>query len=236
VVTIRALKAHSGRFQIAAGKPLPPALLSENADDVRAGADNFRKHIEIVKGFGIQPVVAINAFPSDSPSEHEAIREIAETAGVRCAVSTHVADGGAGAMELAEQVVLAAEEPTEFRYTYDLEMSLKQKIEAIATKVYGAEDVTYSQKALELLRRFEDAGYGRLPVVIAKAPLSLSSDPKLKGAPMCWTLPVREVRLAAGAGYVHAIAGDMRSTPGLSASPAAERIDLDVDCKIGGLF
>lgn len=236
VVTVRALKAHSGRFKIAAGKPLPADLLLEHPDDVRAGADNLRKHIEIVKGFGILPVVAINAFPSDFPSEHKAIREIAEAAGVRCAVSTHVADGGAGAVELAQQVVLAAEEPTEFRYTYDLEMSLKQKIEAIATKVYGAEEVTYSQKASELLRRFEDAGYGRLPVVIAKTHLSISSDPKLKGAPLCWTLPVREVRLAAGAGYVYAIAGDMRTMPGLGASPAAERIDLDADGKIVGLF
>jgi formate--tetrahydrofolate ligase len=236
VVTVRALKAHSGRFKIAAGKPLPPALLLENPDDVRAGADNLRKHIEIVKGFGIQPVVAINAFPSDFSSEHEVIREIAEATGVRCAVSTHVADGGAGAVDLAQQVVLAAEEPTEFRYTYELEMSLKQKIEAIATKVYGAEDVTYSPKATELLRRFEDAGYGRLPVVIAKTHLSISSDPKLKGAPLCWTLPVREVRLAAGAGYVYAIAGDMRTMPGLGASPAAERIDLGADGKIVGLF
>jgi formate--tetrahydrofolate ligase len=106
----------------------------------------------------------------------------------------------------------------------------------IATKVYGAEDVTYSPKATELLRRFEDAGYGRLPVVIAKTHLSISSDPKLKGAPLCWTLPVREVRLAAGAGYVYAIAGDMRTMPGLGASPAAERIDLGADGKIVGLF
>ena len=236
VATVRALKAHSGRFRIAAGKPLPAEMLIENPDDVRAGADNLRKHIEIVQGFGIQPVVAINAFPSDFPSEHDAIREIAAVAGVRCAVSTHVAEGGAGAIELAEQVVLAAEEPTNFRYTYDLEMTLPQKIEAIATKVYGAEDVSYTHEASRSLRQFEEAGYGRLPVVIAKTHLSISSDPRLKGAPVCWTLPVREVRLAAGAGYVYAIAGDMRTMPGLGESPAAERIDLDVDGKIVGLF
>lgn len=236
VVTVRALKAHSGRFRIVPGKPLPAEMLLENPDDVRAGADNLRKHIEIVQGFGVQPVVAINAFPTDHDSEHQAIREIAAVAGVRCAVSTHVVDGGAGAVELAEQVALAAEEETNFRYTYDLEMSLTQKIEAVATKVYGAEDVSYSHTAAADLRRFEAAGYGRLPVVIAKTHLSISSDPKLKGAPVCWTLPVREVRLAAGAGYVYAIAGDMRTMPGLSASPAAERIDLDGDSKVVGLF
>lgn len=236
VVTVRALKAHSGRFRIVPGKPLPTEMLLENPDDVRAGADNLRKHIEIVQGFGIQPVVAINAFPTDHPSEHEAIRQIAGVAGVRCAVSTHVADGGAGAMDLAEQVVLAAEEKTHFHYTYELEQSLTQKIEAIATNVYGAEDVSYSHTAARDLRRFEAAGYGRLPVVIAKTHLSISSDPKLKGAPVCWTLPVREVRLAAGAGYVYAIAGDMRTMPGLSGSPAAERIDMGDDGQVVGLF
>ena len=236
VATVRALKAHSGRFKIVPGKPLPAEMLLENPDDVRAGADNLRKHIEIVQGFGVQPVVAINAFPTDHASEHQAIRDIAAAAGVRCAVSSHVSDGGAGAIELAEQVVLAAEEETNFRYTYELEQSLTQKIEAIATKVYGAEDVSYSHAAARDLRRFEAAGYGRLPVVIAKTHLSISSDPKLKGAPVCWTLPVREVRLAAGAGYVYAIAGNMSTMPGLSASPAAERIDLDDDGRITGLF
>ena len=236
VVTVRALKAHSGRFKIVPGKPLPAEMLLENPDDVRAGADNLRKHIEIVQSFGVQPVVAINAFPTDHVSEHVAIREIAAAAGVRCAVSSHVADGGPGAIELAEQVVLAAEEETNFRYTYDLEQSLTQKIEAVATKIYGAEDVTYSHVAARDLRRFEDAGYGRLPVVIAKTHLSISSDPRLKGAPVCWTLPVREVRLAAGAGYVYAIAGDMRTMPGLGESPAAERIDIDDQGKVLGLF
>lgn len=236
VVTVRALKAHSGRFKIVPGKPLPTEMLLENPDDVRAGADNLRKHIEIVQGFGVQPVVAINAFPTDHDSEHAAIRDIAAAAGVRCAVSTHVADGGAGAVELAEQVVLAAEEDTNFRYTYELEQSLTQKIEAVATKVYGAEDVVYSAAAANDLRRFEEAGYGRLPVVIAKTHLSISSDPKMKGAPVCWTLPVREVKLAAGAGYVYAIAGDMRTMPGLGGSPAAERIDLNEDGQVVGLF
>ncbi|MCO5225309.1 MAG: formate--tetrahydrofolate ligase [Thermomicrobiales bacterium] len=236
VVTVRALKAHSGRFKITPGKPLPPELLAENADDVRAGADNLRKHIQIVQGFGVQPVVAINAFPTDHTSEHEAIREIAEAMGVRVAVSTHVVDGGPGAADLAREVIAAAEEETNFQYTYELEMSLKDKIAAVATKVYGAADVSYAPLAAKNLKAFEDAGYGSLPVVIAKTHLSVSSDPKLKGAPTGWTLPVREVRLAAGAGYVYAIAGDMTTMPGLGNSPAAERIDITEDGKVVGLF
>lgn len=183
VVTVRALKAHSGRFKIVAGKSLPDEMLLENPGDVRAGAENLRKHIEIVQGFGVQPVVAINAFPTDHDSEHDAIREIAAAAGVRCAVSTHVADGGEGAVELAEQVAAACEETTDFRYTYELDQPLTDKIEAIATKVYGAEDVSYSRDAARQLRQFEKAGYGDLPVVIAKTHLSISSDPTLKGAP-----------------------------------------------------
>ena len=236
VVTVRALKTHSGRFKVVAGKPLPPEMLLENADDVRAGFDNLRKHVEIVQGFGIQPVIAINAFPTDHDSEHDAIREFAEEMGVRCAVSTHVADGGAGAADLAREVALAAEEESHFRPTYEFHQPLTDKIEAVATNVYGADGVSYSHTAARDLKRFQEAGYGDLPIVIAKTHLSISSDPKLKGAPTGWTLPVREVRLAAGAGYVYAIAGDMRTMPGLGASPAAERIDFDNEGRVTGLF
>lgn len=236
VVTVRALKAHSGRFKIVPGKPLPPDLLAENPDDVRAGAENLRKHIEIVQGFGVQPVVAINAFPTDHHSEHAVIADIADEMGVSWAVSTHVADGGSGAVALAEAVVKACNLPTQFTPSYDMDMTLKEKIHAVATKVYGAQDVTYMPAANTGLRAFEDAGYGALPVVIAKTHLSVTSDPKLRGAPTDWVLPVREVRLAAGAGYVYAIAGDMRTMPGLGNSPAAERIDLDENGRIVGLF
>lgn len=236
VVTVRALKAHSGRYKIAAGKPLPDAMLMENPDDVLAGAANLQKHIEIVQGFGVQPVVAINAFPNDFDSEHEVIREIATALGVRCAVSTHVVDGGAGAAALAREVVAAAEEETRFQFTYELEDSLKDKIHAVSTRVYGADDVTYSPQAAKNLATFQEGGFGNLPVVIAKTHLSVSSDPKLKGAPTGWTLPVREVRLAAGAGYVYAIAGDMQTMPGLGGSPAAERIDVDETGRVVGLF
>ncbi|HRW18808.1 MAG TPA: formate--tetrahydrofolate ligase [Dermatophilaceae bacterium] len=236
VVTVRALKTHSGRFRVVAGKPLPPEMLVEDVDAVLAGAANLRKHIEIAQGFGLAPIVAINAFPGDHPSEHAAIGRVAEEAGVRWAVSTHVVDGGPGARELAQVVVEACEEPSAgLRFSYDLEDSLVSKIEAVATKVYGADGVDLSAEAKRGLARFEELGYGRFPVVVAKTHLSVSSDPTLKGAPTGWRMPVREVRVAAGAGYVYAIAGDMRTMPGLSSHPAAERIDLDEHGEIVGL-
>lgn len=236
VVTVRALKAHSGRYKITPGKPLPDGMVQENVDDVRAGAANLLKHIEIVKHFGVSPVVAINRFPTDHQSELDEIKRIAEEAGVRAAISTHVVDGGAGAVEFAQAVLDAANEETHFTTTYELSQPLEEKIKAIATKIYGADGIELLGDSKRDLNRFTEAGYGELPMVIAKTHLSISSDPKLKGAPTGWTLPVREVRLAAGAGYVYAIAGDMRTMPGLGASPAAERIDVGPDGKIVGLF
>lgn len=236
VVTVRALKTHSGRYAVAAGRPLPPAMLEESPDDVREGAANLRKHIEIVRSFGVQPVVAINAFPTDFDSEHEAIKEIAREAGALVAVATHVVNGGEGARELAQAVVNACEQPTSFTPTYELSDSLVTKLEKVATRVYGADGVNLSAQARKDLDRFESLGYGELPVVCAKTHLSISSDPTLKGAPTGWRLPVREVRLAAGAGYVYAICGDMRTMPGLSRNPAAHNIDLDEDGNITGLF
>ena len=235
VVTVRALKAHSGRYKVVAGKPLPPEMLQENPDDVRAGGPNLRRHIEIVRRFGVSPVVAINAFPGDHDSEHDAIRAIAEEAGARVAVTRHVADGGKGALDLAALVVEAAHEPTSFRFLYELDAPLVEKIETIAREVYGADGVDFSPSVATQLRRFEVLGYGGFPVVIAKTHLSLSSDPKLFGAPTGWRMPVREVRAAAGAGYVYAISGDMRTMPGLGKHPAAERIDIDDDGNIVGL-
>jgi len=235
VVTVRALKAHSGRYKVVAGKPLPPEMLEESPDDVRAGGSNLLRHIEIVRRFGVSPVVAINAFPDDHPSEHEAIRAIAADAGARVAVTRHVADGGKGALQLAALVVEAAHEQTAFRYLYELDATLVEKIEVIAREIYGADGVDFSPAVASQLRRFEILGYGAFPVVIAKTHLSLSSDPKLLGAPTGWRMPVREVRAAAGAGYVYAISGDMRTMPGLPKHPAAEHIDLDDDGNIVGL-
>ena len=235
VVTVRALKTHSGRFRVIAGRPLPPEMLAESVDDVLAGADNLRAHLRILRGFGINPVVAINAFPTDHASEHEAIAAVAREAGARVAVTTHVRDGGAGAAELAQAVRQACEHAAPLRPAYDLEQPLADKLEAIATGVYGADGVDYTPQARRDLARFTDLGFADLPVVIAKTHLSISSDPTLLGAPIGWRLPVREVRLAAGAGFVYAIAGTMRTMPGLSAHPAAERIDIDADGQIVGL-
>ena len=235
VATVRALKAHSGRFKIVAGRPLPPELLEENPEDVFAGADNLRKQIENVRLHGVSPVVAINAFPTDHASEHAAIREIAEGMGARVAVCNHFAEGGAGAVELADAVAEAAEEPTEFRFLYPEEASLREKIETIATKVYGADGVAYDMKASQQLDSYENNGFGRLPVCMAKTHLSISSDPTLLGAPKGWTLPVREVRASVGAGFIYPLCGEMRTMPGLSVTPAATRIDIDENGEVVGL-
>lgn len=236
VATVRSLKAHSGNYSVVAGKPLPPEMLHESPRAVRAGADNLRRHLEIVRSFGLSPVVAVNAFPTDFESEHAVIREVAEAEGARVAVSTHVADGGKGALDLAEAVVAACAEPHELRFTYELDDTLRDKIEAVATKVYGADGVDFSPTAAKDLERFEVLGYGGFPVVIAKTHLSISSDPTLVGVPRGWRLPVREVRAAVGAGYVYAISGEMRTMPGLPRNPAAASIDLDEDGEVVGLF
>jgi formate--tetrahydrofolate ligase len=235
VATVRALKAHSGKYKVIAGRPLPPELLAENPDDVLAGAANLRKQLENVRLHGVPPVVAINAFPTDHPSEHDAIREVADSMGVRSAVCTHFAEGGRGAAELAEAVAEAADEPDGFQFLYPDEATLRQKIETVALRVYGAAGVTYSAQAVKQLDTYERAGFGRLPVCIAKTHLSISSDPALKGAPTGWTLPVREVRASVGAGFVYPVCGDIRTMPGLSAHPAAARIDLDSGGEIVGL-
>ena len=235
VATVRALKVHSGCYKIVAGRPLPPELLEENPDDVYAGADNLRKQIENVRLHGVSPVVAINALPTDHDSEHAAIREVAEALGTRVAGCTHFSEGGKGAAELAEAVAEAAEEPSEFRFLYPDEASLREKIETIATKVYGASAVEYDFWTAHQLDSYEKNGFGKLPVCIAKTHLSISSDPELKGAPKGWTLPVRKVRASVGAGFIYPICGEMRTMPGLSASPAAEHMDIDENGEIVGL-
>ncbi|MQA14789.1 MAG: formate--tetrahydrofolate ligase [Pseudonocardiaceae bacterium] len=235
VATVRALKAHSGRHKVSAGRPLPEAMLAENPDDVHAGAANLRKQIENVRMHGVSPVVAINAFPTDHPSEHAAIREVAESMGARSALCTHFSEGGKGAAELAEAVAEAAEEPSEFAFLYPDDATLREKILTLALRVYGAKGVDYDLKASRQLDDYERNGFGRLPVCIAKTHLSISSDPTLKGAPTGWVLPVREARASVGAGFIYPICGDMRTMPGLGASPALSRIDLDTGGEIVGL-
>jgi formate--tetrahydrofolate ligase len=235
VATVRAMKAHSGRFTIAAGRPLPDELLAEDPDAVRAGAPNLLKQIDNLRAHGVTPVVAVNAFPTDHPSEHEAIMELAASVGARAAVATHVMDGGSGATELAEAVMEAADEPHDFRLLYPDDADLRTKIHTIATRIYGADDVEYSPAAARQLDEAASLGFGHLPICVAKTHLSLSSDPTLVGAPTGWTLPVREVRIAAGAGFVYPICGEMRTMPGLGRHPNAHGIDLDADGRIVGL-
>ncbi len=236
VTTVRAMKLHSGRHRVVAGRPLPPAMLEEDPDEVQLGAANLLAHLAIVRRHGVTPVVAINAMEGDFSSEHAAIREIAASAGVRAAVCTHFRDGGKGAVELAEAVVDAAAEPGAFRMLYPDSATLREKIETIATEIYGADGVDYQPAAARHLDNYEKAGFGGLPVCIAKTHLSISSDPALLGAPRGWRLPVREARANVGAGFVYLVSGDMRTMPGLSRSPAAERIDIDDDGNVVGLY
>ena len=230
VATVRALKAHSGRYTIVPGKPLDPRLLEESVADVQAGAANLVRQISNVRIFGVPVVVAINTFPQDHPSELAAVRAIAKEAGAHGVAECRVwAEGGAGGEELAAAVAMAAGSASEFRPIYPSEWPLTSKIEALATKIYGAARVEYGAEAARQLALFERQGHGGLPVVIAKTHLSLSHDPKLGASPSGYTFPIQEVRLAAGAGFVYALAGDMRTMPGLPAHPAAEHIDIDAD-------
>ena len=231
VVTIRALKAHCGRHRLVSGKDLPEEMLQENVEDVRDGAANLLKHLQIVRGFGITPVVAVNVFPTDHDSEIEEVRRIAHDAGARVAVCHPVTRGGEGCLDLAGAVVEACQdvgEPVSTRPAYEPQDDLRTKIAKLAA-LYGADGVDYTPAASRLLDAYERDGFGDLPVIVAKTPLSLSAEPGRKGVPTGWRLPVREVRLAAGAGYVYAICGSLSTMPGLSSHPAAERIDVDLD-------
>jgi formate--tetrahydrofolate ligase len=238
VATVRALKMHGGVGKIVAGKPLDPALLTENVEAVRAGAANLAKHIENVRMFGIPAVVAINSFPTDTPAEVEAIREVAMAAGARDAVvATHFTDGGRGAADLAEAVWAATEDPSRsFQLLYPDEAPLGEKIHTIVTKVYGADGMEFTPRAQRQLKQYEELGYGHLPVCMAKTQYSLSHDAGLKGRPSGFTVPIREIRLSAGAGFITPICGDMRTMPGLPSKPGGENIDIDAEGNVVGLF
>jgi formate--tetrahydrofolate ligase len=238
VATIRALKMNGGVGRIVAGKPLDPALLESNPDGVRRGAANLQKQIENVRTFGVPVVVAINLFPTDTAEEIAAIREVALAAGARDAVEArHFVDGGAGAEDLARAVWAAAEEGApSFELLYPDDLPLRDKIETIATRIYGADGVDYSPAASKQLAAYAEMGYGALPVCMAKTQYSLSHDAKLLGAPTGFRIPVREVRLSAGAGFITPILGDMRTMPGLPSRPGGERIDIDDGGNVIGLF
>ncbi|NNJ09152.1 formate--tetrahydrofolate ligase [Chloroflexales bacterium ZM16-3] len=238
VATVRALKSHTGKYKITSGKPLPPELLAENPDDVYAGGANLRKQIANVRAFGVPVVVALNAYPDDKPSEIAAVRQIALEAGaVDMAVSTVFAEGGAGGEELARKVVAAAEASrARPQFLYELDRPIKEKIHTLATTIYGAAEVSYTESADEQIASFEANGFGQMPICMAKTPLSLSHDPELKGAPTGYTFHIREVRASVGAGFIFPLAGDMMTMPGLGAHPAAHMIDIDEDGNTVGLF
>jgi formyltetrahydrofolate synthetase len=238
VATIRALKAHGGGPALVPGKPLPQAYREENLELLKRGLSNLEAHLGIIRLFGIPAVVAIGGgFPSDTAAELELVRSSALAAGAAGAVvSHHWAKGGEGAAELAEAVEKAAALPHNFKLLYPDEAGLAEKIETVAQKVYGADGVDFSKEALAALEDLEDQGYGKLPVCMAKTQYSLSHDPALKGAPRGFRLPVREVRLAAGAGFVYPLAGDITTMPGLPSKPAYLGIDIDAEGSISGLF
>ena len=238
VVTVRALKMHGGGPKVTAGAPLAPEYIDENLELLEKGAGNMLAHASIAQKFGIPVVVAVNRFPTDTDAELELVRKIASghPGIVDAVVADHFSQGGAGAIALAEAVVKASELPTNFRFLYPLEKSLKEKIETIACEVYGADGVDYSPEAEDRLAEYERLGYGNLPICMAKTHLSLSHDPALKGVPRGYRIPIRDVSASVGAGFVYPLLGEMSTMPGLPTRPAYYDIDIDFETgKILGL-
>jgi formyltetrahydrofolate synthetase len=237
VCTIRALKMHSGKYSVVAGKPLDPGLQTEDLDAVQKGCTNLQAHIENMKKFGVPVVVAINRFTSDSEREIELTRDLALAAGADdVALSEVHAKGGPGGAELAEAVVKAADKPSDFRFLYPDDISIKEKIETIATEIYGASGVDYSPAAEAKIKLYTEMGLSHLPMCMAKTHLSISHDPTLKGRPTGFRLPVRDIKASVGAGFLYPLCGDMRTMPGLPAEPAGFNIDIDEHGVIRGLF
>lgn len=238
VATVRALKAHGGAPKVKAGLPLDPVYTHEDLDLLRKGCDNLLAHIDVIRRSGVQPVVCLNAFYTDTPAERALVREVAESAGAAFAVSDHWLKGGEGARELAEAVIAACYRPNSFEFLSDLSEPLADRIEAIVREVYGGDGVDYEPAAAEKLARCQaDPEIARLPICMAKTQYSLSHDPNLLGRPKGWRLPVRDVLVYRGAGFVVPVAGEIKLMPGTSASPAYRRIDVDVSTgHVRGLF
>lgn len=238
VATVRALKMHGGGPAVKPGIALDEAYRTENVELVRKGCDNLVSHIETVLKSGVRPVVCINSFHTDTQAEIDVIREIAEANGALCAVSQHWLKGGEGAKELAEAVIKACEEPNEFKFLYDLDQPVRDRIKLVAREVYGADDVTYSPEALAKIEAIEnDPATAALGLCMVKTHLSLSHDPDLKGRPTGWTLPVRDILVYQGAGFIVPVAGTIKLMPGTASNPAYRGIDVDVATgKVTGLF
>lgn len=238
VATVRALKMHGGGPKVVAGKPLAPEYVEENLDLLRKGLPNMERHIQNALKFGVNVVVAVNSFANDTPAEVEIVRQAALDAGAMDAVvSTHWMDGGAGAVALAEAVIKAAEQPSNFKFLYPLELSIKEKIDIICKEIYGAEGVDYSPEAEEKIATYTRLGFDKLPLCMAKTHLSFSTDASLKGAPSGFRVPVRDIRASVGAGFLYPLLGEMRTMPGLPTRPVFYDVDLDLETgKVVGLF
>ena len=238
VATIRALKMHGGGPEVKPGKPLPEEYTSENLELLEKGCENLFHHVKNVQKSGIKPVVCINKFYTDTDAEVELIRRLCAKHNVRCALSEHWQYGGEGALELAQAVVDACEEPTELHYLYDLDMPLRQRVEKIATEVYGADGVDWEPLALEKAERFEnDPKYADYATMMVKTHLSLSHDPNLKGVPKHWRLPIRDILEYGGARFLCPMAGAISMMPGTGSNPAYRRIDVDTETgAVSGLF
>ena len=238
VATVRALKAHGGAPAVKAGLPLDPVYTHENLELLEKGCDNLLAHIDIIRRSGVQPVVCLNAFYTDTQAERDLVKKMAEKAGATFAVSDHWLKGGEGALELANAVIKACDEPNEFAFLCDLNEPLKDRIEKQVKEVYGGDGVDFEPLALEKLAQYQaDPETAKLPICIAKTQYSLSHDPKLLGRPKGWRMPVKDVLIYQGAGLIVPVAGEIKLMPGTSASPAYRRIDVDVETgKVKGLF
>ena len=238
VATVRALKMHGGGPRVVAGKPLDHAYTSENLPLLEKGCANLEAHIENIKRHGVPVVVAINMFKDDTPAEIALIREKAIAAGAEDALlCTHWANGGDGAVELAEAVIAACEKPSDFQFLYPLEWSIKAKIEKIAKDIYGAGSVSYTPEAEAKIALYTRLGFDKLPICMAKTHLSLSHDPAVKGRPQGYVFPVRDVRASVGAGFLYPLCGEMRTMPGLPTRPVFYDVDLDLATgRVVGLF
>ncbi len=230
VATIRALKMHGGGPLVKAGQPLAPEYIEENLELLEAGADNLVAHIRNAKRYGVPVVVAVNRFTSDTDAEVDLVRRHAIAAGAEDAVvSNHWADGGAGSADLGRAVIAACEKESNFQFLYDLDLSIKEKIETIAKKMYSAAGVTFSETAERQIADYTRNGFDKLPICMAKTHLSISHDPNLKGAPSGFTVPVREIRASVGAGFLYPLLGTMSTMPGLATRPAFYDIDIDLE-------
>jgi formate--tetrahydrofolate ligase len=238
VATVRALKMHGGGPEVKPGKPLDSAYTEENLELLEKGCSNLLAHIETVKKSGASPVVCINGFYTDTPAEHALVKRISEEAGARCAVSEHWLKGGEGAVELAKAVVEACEEESSFQPLYELEMPLKERVEKIATEIYGADGVEWSPEAEEKINRFQnDPEAAKMGMCMVKTHLSLSHDPDLKGAPKGWILPIRDVLIYKGAGFIVPVSGTIKLLPGTGSNPGFRQIDIDAETgRVTGLF